>query len=427
MSVLTLAKRIFLGKPIATKHAHHQRLSKIYALPVFASDALSSVAYATEATMGVLMVGGSTGYLHLTFPISIAISALIIIVASSYYQTIHAYPQGGGSYIVASDNLGSVWGRVAGASILIDYVLTVSVSVTAGVLALVSLWPGLHQYIIEVNLLCVALVAIVNLRGTKESGVAFAIPTYSFVALVLIMIAVGLFKQHQITPPWIHLDNEHARLLGTFLLLRAFASGCTALTGIEAIADGVQAFKKPESRNASITLSVMAVILAVMFLGSSWIAQHTGVIPMDQDRHGYQTVLAQICLRVFGQGWYFLLLQIATALILILAANTAFADFPRLCSFMARDGYLPRQLGSVGDRLVFQNGIMVLAILACVLIFWFKGHTDALIPLYAIGVFTAFTLSQFGMVVHQLRRKRYAIMPVSLVGGCVTALVTGVI
>jgi len=427
MSVLTLAKRIFLGKPIATKHAHHQRLSKLFALPVFASDALSSVAYATEATMGVLLVAGA-GALSLTFPISIAISALIIVVASSYYQTIHAYPQGGGSYIVASDNLGSVWGRVAGASILIDYVLTVSVSVTAGVLALVSMWPALHQYLIEVNLLCVALIAVINLRGTKESGMAFAIPTYSFVALVLIMIVVGLFRHAQITTPWTHLDQDQAaRTLGMFLLLRAFASGCTALTGIEAIADGVQAFKKPEARNASITLAIMAVILACMFLGSSWIAQHSGVLPMNQDAPGYKTVLAQICLRVFGHGVYFLLLQIATALILILAANTAFADFPRLCSFMARDGYLPRQLGSIGDRLVFQNGIVVLAILACSLIILFKGHTDALIPLYAIGVFTAFTLSQFGMVVHQLKARRFATMPISLIGGCVTAVVTGVI
>jgi amino acid transporter len=428
MSVLTLAKRFLVGKPIATKHAHHQRLPKIFALPVFASDALSSVAYATEQTMWVLAAAG-TAFFGFTFPISAAIAVLIVIVASSYYQTIHAYPQGGGSYIVASDNLGSVAGRVAGASILIDYVLTVAVSVTAGVLALVSMAPALHPYIIEINLLCISFIAIVNLRGTKESGVVFAVPTYSFVVLTLIMIGWGLFHMNGLhaAAAAINPQKENARLFGVFLLLRAFASGCTALTGIEAISDGVQAFQKPESRNASITLSVMAAILVVMFLGSSWLAQHIGVVPMNQDLPHYKTVLAQICTRVFGEGPFFYVLQVMTALILILAANTAFADFPRLCSFMARDGFLPRQLASVGDRLVFQNGIIVLALLATGLILAFKGHTDALIPLYAIGVFTAFTLSQSGMVVHQFKRKRYAPMAVSAIGAMATAIVTAII
>lgn len=430
MSVRSLA-RVLFGRPIATKHAHHQRLSKIFALPVFASDALSSVAYATEATMAVLLLAGYAA-LHLTFPISVAIAILIVMVASSYYQTLHAYPEGGGSYTVASANLGSLAGRIAGASLLIDYVLTVAVSVTAGVLALVSIWPNLQHYLIEINLLCVALIAVVNLRGTKESGIVFAIPTYSFVVLMLGMIAVGLFRL-----PSIHVSNwqdpnpplKDLEVLTTFLVLRAFANGCTALTGIEAISNGIQAFKKPEARNASITLSIMAALLAIMFLGSSWLAMSFKLVPyLDQSAPHYETLIAMICEHVFGRGSaYLYCLQIATALILILAANTAFADFPRLSSMIARDGFLPRQLASVGDRLVFQNGIVVLAVLSISLIFGFKGHTDALLPLYAIGVFTAFTLSQFGMVVYQIRRKRFATMSISLAGGITTGIVAIVI
>jgi amino acid transporter len=430
MSILTTAKRIFFGKPIASKHAAHQRLSKIFALPVFASDALSSVAYATEATMGVLLLA-SSHYLSITFSISIAIAILIIVVASSYYQTLHAYPHGGGSYTVASANLGSIAGRVAGASLLIDYVLTVSVSVTAGVLALLSIFPIIQNYLVPVNILCVALIAIVNLRGTKESGMAFAIPTYSFIFLMLGLIVVGLLRVPSMHGAPMADPNPPKALetFGLFLLLKAFASGCTAMTGIEAISNGIQAFRPPESRNASITLSWMAGILAFMFLGSSWLATQLHVIPyLDADAKGYQTVIALICRQVFGaHSVYLYLLQISTALILIVAANTAFADFPRLSSMIARDGFLPRQLASVGDRLVFQNGIIVLTFLSMVLIVVFKGKTDALIPLYAIGVFTAFTLSQLGMVVHQVKRKKYAAMLVSLVGGLCTAVVAGVI
>lgn len=430
MSVFTTAKRIFFGKPIASKHAHHQRLSKIFALPVFASDALSSVAYATEATMAVLLLAGS-GYLNITFNISIAIAVLIIIVASSYYQTLHAYPHGGGSYTVASDNLGSIAGRIAGASLLIDYVLTVSVSVTAGVLALVSVFPSIQNYLVVVNVLCVVMIAVVNLRGTKESGMAFAVPTYSFILLILGMIVIGLIKlPHMRIVPMADPNPAHGlEAFGLFLLLKAFANGCTAMTGIEAISNGIQAFRAPESRNASITLSWMAAILAIMFLGSSWLATQLHIIPyLDPEAKGYQTVLALVCVRIFGaHSLYLYLLQIFTALILIIAANTAFADFPRLSSMIARDGFLPRQLASVGDRLVFQNGIVVLTVLSVTLIFVFKGKTDALIPLYAIGVFTAFTLSQFGMVVHQVKRKKYLNMLVSLFGGIATMIVAGVI
>ncbi len=429
MAILNRIKRLLVGAPIASKHAHHQRLPKIFALPVFASDALSSVAYATEQTMWVLAMAG-TVFFGYTFTISIAIVVLIGLVSTSYYQTIHAYPQGGGSYIVASSNLGSVAGRVAAASLLIDYVLTVSVSVTAGVLALVSMAPGIQPYVIEIDILCVAVVAVVNLRGAKESGFVFAIPTYSFVLLLLFLVAYGLVRLPSLInlPPTgpNHFEG-HLESFGLFMVLRAFANGCTALTGIEAISDGVQAFQKPESRNASATLSMMAVMLAAMFLGTSWLAQHLHVVPMFQDATGYKTVIALICERIFGIGPYFYALQIATALILVLAANTAFADFPRLCSFVARDGFLPRQLASVGDRLVFQNGIIVLALLASVLIVVFKGHTDKLIPLYAVGVFTAFTLSQFGMVVHQLRAGKRGTIAISVVGGVATGIVAIVI
>jgi amino acid transporter len=430
MSAIKNARRFVFGQPIATKHAHHQRLSNIFALPVFASDALSSVAYATEQTMWVLAGAAGSLYFRFTFPISIAIVVLIVLVATSYYQTIHAYPHGGGSYTVASDNLGSIAGRIAGASLLIDYVLTVAVSVTAGVLALVSIWPVLQGYVVELDVLAVALIAVVNLRGTKESGVVFAIPTYTFVFLTLFMIGFGLliFLPHHPNMPQLGVNHQKVMAsFGLFLILRAFANGCTALTGIEAISNGVQAFRKPESRNASITLGVMAGMLIAMFVGSSWLAQHLHVIPMNQDDPGYKTVLALICSRIFGTGAYFWALQIATALILILAANTAFADFPRLSSIIARDNFLPRQLASVGDRLVFQNGIIALAILSTILIIAFKGHTDALIPLYAIGVFTAFTLSQFGMVVHQIKQKKYLTVPISLIGGMATAVVTAVI
>ncbi|HEY3780899.1 MAG TPA: APC family permease [Fimbriimonadaceae bacterium] len=431
MSVLTLAKRIFFGKPIATKHAHHQRLSKIFALPVFASDALSSVAYATEATMGVLLLAG-THFMGVTFPISIAIAILIIIVSSSYYQTLHAYPHGGGSYTVASSNLGSFAGRIAGASLLIDYVLTVSVSVTAGVLALVSIFPSIHHYLLLVNVLSVAFIAVINLRGTKESGIVFAIPTYGFVGLMLLMIVVGIIRLPQLhivpmSDP--NIPPPPLEAFGVFLLLKAFANGCTAMTGIEAISNGIQAFKPPEARNASITLTWMAGILAFMFLGSSWLGVQLHILPyLNAHAPGYKTVLALIGERVFGgQSIWLYALQIFTALILILAANTAFADFPRLSSMIARDGFLPRQLASVGDRLVFQNGIVILTLLATTLIIVFKGTTDALIPLYAIGVFTAFTLSQFGMVVHQVKLKKFGTMVVSLLGGLTTGVVAVII
>ncbi len=422
MSVFSAAKRFLVGKPIHSKHAHHERLPKIFALPVFASDALSSVAYATQEIMHQLVLVGTMAF-ALTMPISLAIAALLVIVSSSYFQTIHAYPQGGGSYRVSTDNLGSIAGRIAGASLLIDYVLTVSVSVSAGVAAIISMAPILHPYIVHMGVLSVAIVGLLNLRGAKESGIVFAIPTYSFVVLIVSLILWGLFKGGSNVASTIPLPSEagtHA--MGAFLILRAFAAGCTALTGVEAISDGVQAFKPPEAKNAAQTLMAMALILISMFLGISWLAHMYPVVPMSESSSGYMTVIAQIAIQIFPH-WLFVALQVATALILILAANTAFADFPRLSSFIARDGYLPRQLASVGDRLVFQNGIILLSLLSILLIVVFGGETGRLIPLYAVGVFTSFTLSQAGMVVRLMREKAAFWKTLVSAVGCIVTFV----
>ncbi len=408
MSFISRAKRILVGRPIATKHAHHERLPKRIALPVFASDALSSTAYATEEIMRVFMIA-SLAYLHFTLEVALVISGLIFLVVFSYYQTIHAYPGGGGAYIVSRDNLGKKYGQLAGAALMTDYILTVSVSISAGVLAMISLMPVLQQYIVPLGIGCIALLTMANLRGAKESGAIFAVPTYSFVVLMAGMILWGMFQPSPPMPPAL---LEAARNVepdfwmgAAFLTVafKAFSSGCAALTGIEAISDGAGAFREPTARNASATLVIMAVLLAVLFSGLSFLANKFHVIPVS-DIHGgeYKTVVAQICIAVFGQesamgNFYFTSLLIATTLILILAANTAYADFPRLCSFIARDGYLPRQLASLGDRLVFQNGVIVLALAAIVLIIKFGGDTHKLIPLYAVGVFLSFTLSQTGM------------------------------
>lgn len=409
MSIFSRLRRLLIGKPIASKHAHHERLSNFVALPIFASDALSSVAYASEAIMAALF---AHQMLNLTLPISVVIVVLIWIVATSYKQTIHAYPKGGGSYIVATENIGRQAGMIAAAALLIDYILTVSVSVSAGVLALVSLQASLQPYVIEMGVGAVLFITIMNLRGAKESGAVFAVPTYSFVVLVLVTIAWALKTP---APPeaqqFAHMAKMEtsSALVGIALIsvmLRAFAGGCTALTGIEAISDGVGAFKEPVDQNASKTLNYMGILLTVMFLGISFAAIKFGAAPMEV--HGgldlkdgtnvhYMTVLAQITSNVFGKGIMFTLVQVFTALILILAANTAYADFPRLASFVARDGFLPRQFGTVGDRLVFKNGVVVLGGVACLLIALFHGDTEALLPLYAIGVFLSFTLSQTGM------------------------------
>ena len=405
-------RRVLLGAPIPTSKAHHERLSPFFGLPVFSSDSLSSVAYDTEAIMAVLILG-SVGYLSHQILISIAIVVLIVIIAFSYQQTIHAYPSGGGSYIVASDNLGETAGLFAAAALLIDYVLTVSVSVAAGVLAITALYPTLLQHLIPLSLFCIAAVAFANLRGVRESGAIFAFPTYGFVFSILVMIAFGAFRAFTshgapqvVDPtPWAGKESNHALM---FIVLRSFAAGCTALTGIEAVSNGVQAFKAPEANNAAKVLRWMAFLLSVLFIGISWLAMkipHLSLLPNDDKN--YTTVCYQVAVYAFGNpnSWMVYLVQLFTALILILAANTAFADFPRLTSLIARDGYLPRYLARQGDKLVFHNGILVLAAAAGALVVIFKGQLDLLLPLYAIGVFTAFTLSQIGMVFHWLKDK----------------------
>jgi amino acid transporter len=397
--MLTSLRRILIGAPLPSERAIHERLSKIQALAVFSSDALSSVAYATEEILLVLVVAGSAA-LGLSLPIALVIAGLLAIVATSYYQTIHGYPSGGGAYIVAYDNLG-VWpGLTAAAALLIDYVLTVAVSITAGIAAITSAFPALLPCRVELCLLAIAFIAWANLRGVRESGTLFAVPTYGFVTVFLALIVVGLVRliagtlspaPAQIIP----VAGHGTQALTLFLIVRAFASGCTALTGVEAISNGIPAFQKPEADNAGKTLVTMAAILMTMFLGITFLARSLGVVPVED-----QTVVSQIGRQVFGHGPLYLALQAATALILVLAANTSFADFPRLSAILARDRYLPRQLTNLGDRLVFANGIIALAFLASSLVIIFGGQTHRLIPLYAVGVFLSFTLSQTGMVRH---------------------------
>lgn len=441
MTVVQKAKRLLVGKPIATKHSHTERLSNLYGLPVFASDALSSTAYATEEVL-LILITASAAYAvqayYLLIYIAIALAVLLSIVTFSYYQTIHAYPEGGGSYSVSKQNLGKYPGLVAAAALLIDYVLTVSVSVSAGVAALVSAFHQVQPFQVHVAVFVILFIAMVNLRGARESGVVFAVPTYSFVVLTLSLIAVGVYRYltgvH--IPPLDFSQVDKAKqvhdlvgFVGVLFILKSFAGICTAMTGVEAISNGIQAFRPPESRNASKTLVSMATLLMVMVIGVSWCAQTYHVIPMHPEDPGYKTVLAKIAIAVFGgKNWFFYAIQFATMAILFLAANTSFADFPRLSSLIARDKYLPRQLASLGDRLVFQNGIVLLAFLAIVLVVLFNAQTNALIPLYAVGVFTAFTMSQAGMVVRWYRMKRYGIgMIANAVGALSTFVVTCII
>ncbi|MBK8137490.1 MAG: APC family permease [Chloroflexi bacterium] len=409
-------RRTLIGEPIATSQAIHQRLSKLKALAVFSSDALSSSAYATEAILLVL-VGVGTGALAYSWPIALAIAGLLMIVSFSYFQTIHAYPNGGGAYIVAKENLGVFPGLTAAASLLIDYVLTVAVSVSAGVAALTSAFPALVEFRVPIAILIVAFITLMNLRGVKESGTFFSIPTYGFIVGIFAMVLWGLLRLITGNVPAPHegqviTDGVIGATQGLtlFIILRAFAAGCTALTGVEAISNGIPAFKPPESKHAGQTLIVMVVILSALFLGITFLANH---FPIEVHAHGGPTVLAQLSAEVFGDGSVlFYYVQFATLFILSLAANTAYADFPRLASLISKDRYLPRQLTNFGDRLVYSNGIILLAVLASVLIFIFDAREHNLLPLYAVGVFISFTLSQSGMVIHWLndRKKPHFVM-----------------
>lgn len=393
-------KRWLIGRPLATAQARHERLANPVALAVFSSDPLSSVAYATEEILLVLVLAG-TAALHYSIGISLVIVGLVAILTASYRQTIYAYPSGGGAYIVAKSNLGEAPGLVAAAALLIDYVLTVAVSVAAGIAAITSAVPELNDYRVGLGLLAIVVLTLGNLRGVRESGRIFAVPTYMFVGSLGLVILVGLGRvlfgvevEHSL-PPIPAVEG-----LTLFLLLRAFSSGCTALTGIEVISNGVPAFRKPESKNAATTMIWMAAILGSLFLGLTLLANFYGLVPREEE-----TLISQIARISLGGGVLYYFMQVATMLILILAANTAFNGFPRLASLLAQDGFLPHQMRNFGDRLAFSNGILLLGAFAALLLIVFRGDTHALIPLYAVGVFLSFTLSQTGMVEHWRDRK----------------------
>ncbi len=385
-----------IGRPLSTADAPQQAIGKAVGLAVFSSDALSSTAYATQEILIILAMAGA-GALSYVMPISIAIVALLAIVTFSYEQTIHAYPGGGGAYIVARDNLGNLAAQIAGAALLMDYILTVAVSVSSGVAQVTSAFPVLFGHRTALAVLLVGVVMFVNLRGVKESGAVFAVPTYFFIAMMYLTVGTALVRLlagslHPVADPPA-LDIEPTRALGLFLVLHAFSSGTTALTGVEAISNGIPAFKQPRSRNAGITLVWMAGILGSLFLGISYLAGSIHAVPSERE-----TVISQLARTAFeGRGLLYLGAIAATTLILVMAANTAYADFPRLAALQAADGYLPRQLTYRGSRLVYSRGILVLAIVASLLIFVFDASVTALIPLYAIGVFMSFTLSQAGM------------------------------
>jgi len=394
-------KRLLVGSPLATAQARHERLAKTSALAVFSSDALSSVAYATEEILLVLVVAGTVALTY-SIPIGIAIAVLIAVVVSSYRQTIVAYPQGGGAYIVTKDNLGRLPSLVSAGALLIDYVLTVAVSVAAGVAAITSAFPALYHYRIPLGVLFIAGIATVNLRGLRESSGLFAIPTYLFVVSFAGMLAYGFVRWAAgwETPPAAVADVATTENLTIFLVLRAFSSGCAALTGVEAVSDGVPAFRPPEAQNARVVLAWLGIILITLFMGITFLAHHFHVVPQAEE-----TVISQLARLIFGGGLLYFEIQAVTMLILVFAANTAFADFPRLAYFLARDGFIPRQFATRGDRLVFSNGIIILAGLAALLLVVFGGATHALIPLYAVGVFLSFTLSQSSMVRRWLTRR----------------------
>lgn len=406
-------KQIVFGRPLASDRLEHERLSKKTGLAVLSSDNISSVAYATEQTLIVLAVLG-TAALSYVVPISGVIVGLVILVALSYRQTIFAYPQGGGSYTVAKDNLGTTYGLIAAASLLTDYILTVSVSISSGIAAITSAYPSLIPHAVALGLASIVLLMAINLRGVRESGMAFSVPTYVFIVMMLALIVTGVYRGlvgHEVALSVgpVRIDPVSRAHVGIsapvgfalmFLILRGFAEGCVAITGTEAISNGVGAFKSPSARNAATTLGWMAAILATFFMGTSYLARHYAVMPTLNE-----TILSQLGHHIFGNGALYLALQYSTFAILVLAANTAFADFPRLSSILSGDRYMPRQFAARGDRLAFSNGIVALAILAMILVWLFHGDTSSLIPLYAIGVFICFTLSQAGMVVHWWRSK----------------------
>jgi len=431
-------KEVLIGKPISSEEEAHQRLHKIVALPVFASDAISSTAYATDEILVVLLLQAGIGghAFDLLTPIALVVCVLLIIVVMSYRQTIHAYPSGGGAYIVSRENLGETPSLVAGSALLVDYILTVAVSVAGGVLAIRTATGFDTKWTVPICLACIVLMTVVNLRGVKESGAAFAGPTYFYVVMLLVLLGTGFYRvfvQHVGPIPQSLLSDDAIKAsqgtatLSLYMLARAFSSGAVALSGVEAVSNGVPAFRKPESKNAATTLVWMGVILGSCFLGVSVLASHLEPYRGPDDGNG----LGLMAQYIFGgKGTLFWMLMVGTFLILILAANTAYADFPRLASIIARDGFLPRQFFNRGARLVFSNGVIFLASVASVLIIVFNGDISALIPLYAFGVFTGFTLSQAGMVRHHIKEKQpnwRVGMVINAIGAVATGLIATVV
>jgi len=423
--VFSQIKALVVGRPIPSHLAHHERLSRVTGLAVLSSDPLSSVAYATEEILRVLVLAGAAA-LTFSSPIAFVIAAILAIVVFSYRQTIHAYPNGGGAYIVAKDNIGPAAAQIAAAALLIDYVLTVSVSIAAGVAAITSALPDWHVNRVELAIGFVVVLAWGNLRGVRESGRIFALPTYFFIVSIFVMVGIGIWKvivgtTQPLPPPTDPVQTAGASVT-LLLLLTAFSNGCTAMTGVEAVSNGVPAFKPPEPRNAAATLVAMACMSIAMFLGITLLSHTYQVLPSESE-----TVVSQLARGIFsGRGFPYFAVQASTMLILVLAANTAYADFPRLSSIIARDRYLPRQFMNQGDRLAFSNGIIVLSMFAVLLLVVFDGDTHALIPLYMIGVFLSFTLSQAGMVIHWRRLRTPGWRSSAVVNG-VGGIVTGIV
>ncbi len=398
--MLNKIKQLLIGSPLSNEQSGEKRLNKIRALAAFSPDALSSIAYANQEIFLGLALAGAAG-LSLTLPIGLTISTLLIIVAISYYQTIHGYPQGGGTYTVASENLGTLPGLIAGAALMVDYLLTAAVSLTAGVDALASAFPALWEHRVLTALSILLLITLINLRGLKESGTFMAIPVYLFLFTYIPLLIYGAIRLYLDGPGDLQVTAPAAiQPLTAFLVLRAFASGCTALTGIEAISNGVPAFRPPEAKNAGKTLIAMALLMFILFVGSTTLIERLAIVSTSQE-----TILSALARRLLGSGPVYIVIQASTMLILAVAANTSFADFPRVASFLSKDGFLPRQLGNIGDRLVFSNGILLLAAATAGLIVAFQGDTHSLVPLFAVGAFLAFTLSQSGMVKHWLRER----------------------
>ncbi|WP_455245880.1 APC family permease [Petrachloros mirabilis] len=391
-----LLKRWFVGDPLKTTQASHERLSKTLALAIFSSNAISSVAYATEEILLILILAGTAAVVW-SIPVSLAILFLVLVLTISYRQIIYEYPEGGGAYIVARSNLGEVPALIAAAALMIDYVLTVAVSIAAGVAAITSAVPILFAHREALGLFAILFIVVMNLRGVRESGKFFAFPTYFAIGALGLMVVLGTIQS--LFSPAVVPATISPRATGAvegltlFLVLRAFAAGCAAVTGMEVISNGVKAFRHPESKNAATTMIWMSIILATLFMGISWMAYHYGILAKSDE-----TVVSQLARLTFGTGVIYYAVQVGTMILLVLAANSAFAGFPHLASILAKDGFMPHQMASFGDRLVFSNGIIILGFFACLLLVIFQGDTHALIPLYAIGVFVSFTLSQAGMV-----------------------------